>query len=50
VGSVDRIESGVDPFPCLLGADHWTHTSKLRISPTIPPSAHDTKPGLWINR
>ena len=29
VGSVDRIESGVDPFPCLLGADRWTHTSRL---------------------
>jgi hypothetical protein len=29
VGGVNRIESGVDPFPCLLGADCWTHTSTV---------------------
>ncbi len=48
VGGVDRIESGSDPFSCFVGADRWTHTSKLRISPTILDSADGTKPNLWI--
>src|SRR5882757_10972253 len=50
VGSVNRIESGVDPIPCLLGADRWTHTSTLRISPTILTLTDGAKPDLWINR
>jgi hypothetical protein len=48
VGGVDRIERGSDPFSCLVGADRWTHTSKLRISPTILASADGAKPNLWI--
>ncbi len=48
VGGVDRIESGSDPFSCFVGADRWTHTSKLRISPTILASADGAKPNLWI--
>ena len=48
VGGVDRIESGSDPFPCLVGADRWTHTRTLRISPTILTAADGAKPNLWI--
>jgi hypothetical protein len=29
VGGVDRIESGADPSPCLLGADPCSHTSTV---------------------